>query len=228
MESMERRGFPAAPARRHTLIWLAALAAALALGAYGSVSGQAAWEAEFMQGLQAASPRPMERLAEAMTVWGKSTGYLLTAAAGVVCLLWCRQRWLAAMLIFVVALRGLSPLMKDRLDRPRPSPALVDVAHRLSDSSFPSGHVFGATLLYGFLAYAAEFAVPNIKLRRVLQSACIAMVGLMGYARMELGAHWPTDVMGGWLIGCLLLSVLVWLHQHVEPRAPAPVEVHGT
>jgi undecaprenyl-diphosphatase len=198
--------------------WCAAFALALLLGVYSMVMGQPAWEAQLMRWQQAGSPPPLRWLAEALTWAGNSTPSLLIAGSAVGLLLAARQRALALLLVSAVALRGLSPLLKDLFERPRPSPELVDVATQLSNPSFPSGHVLGATLLYGFLVYAAEVAIVNLRVRRAVQAGCVGMVCLMGYARMELGEHWPTDVVGGWLIGLLLVSALAWLHRRTQPR----------
>ena len=201
---------------RLTVLWLTALAAVLGLAAYSSVTGQASWEAQTVRGLQAASPPPLELLAEALTAAGGSTPLLLTGLAAAGALLYARHRSLALLVVAALALRALSPIIKDLIERPRPSPAFVDVAHQLNTYSFPSGHVLGATLLYGSLAYAVEVAVPHRALRRACQATLVSLIALMGYARMELGEHWPTDVMGGWLIGALLVSALVWLHTRVD------------
>jgi undecaprenyl-diphosphatase len=178
-----------------------------------------------MRGVQEASPPPLRWLAEFMTLIGRSTGYLITAVVAAAVLVALRRHWLVVFLALAMLLRTTSPFIKDLIDRPRPSPRLVDVVHTLGDPSFPSGHVLGATLLYGFLIYAAELAIPAQTLKRTVQGVLLSMILLMGYARVELGAHWPTDVAGGWLIGAVMLSGLVWLHQRVErPRdtlAPA-------
>ena len=112
----------------------------------------------------------------------------------------------------------LSVVVKGLVDRPRPSASLVDVAHQLGDPSFPSGHVLGATLFYGFLIYCAESAISNKRARRLVQGGLVMVIALMGYARVELGAHWPTDVLGGYAIGLLILGAMVWLHRQLGRR----------
>jgi undecaprenyl-diphosphatase len=191
------------------------------LALYSTSFGQSTWEAQLMRWQQAGSPQPLSWLAEALTWSGNATPTLLVAAFGASMLLVARQRLLAGLLIGAMALRALSPVLKDLVERPRPSPELVDVANQLSNPSFPSGHVLGATLLYGFLAYAAEFAIENLRIRRAVQAGCVTMMALMGYARVELGEHWPTDVLAGWLIGLVLVVCLAWVHKRAQPQAEA-------
>jgi undecaprenyl-diphosphatase len=203
----------------HPALWSSIAVLVALLAAYSTQAGQATWEVEATRGVQAASPWPMRGIAEFMTAIGNSPWFLITAFAGAAALLLARHRWLTAMLLTAVLLRTTSPLMKDLVDRPRPSPSLVDVADRLGSPSFPSGHVLGATLLYGVLIYAVEIAVPWHWLKRTLQAGLASMILLMGYARVELGEHWPVDVLGGWLIGLLMIAGLVWLHRRVDPGA---------
>jgi undecaprenyl-diphosphatase len=201
---------------------VASLAAVLVLALYSGTFGQSAWEAQLMRWQQESSPTPLRWLAETLTWAGNSTPTIFVAGTATALLLVARQRLLALLLIAAVMLRALSPVLKDLVERPRPSPELVDVANQLNNYSFPSGHVLGATLLYGFLVYAAEHAVESLRIRRAVQAGCVSMMMLMGYARVELGEHWPTDVLGGWLIGLLLVVGLAWLHRVLSEPPAAP------
>ncbi len=184
---------------------------------YGSLVGQAAWEVELTRGIQAASPPPLRWLAHGMTAIGNEPIYPLMAVAAVGALLWARHAPLAALVAVAALLRVLSPLLKGLVDRERPSAALVDVAHQLSTPAFPSGHVMSATLLFGVLVYAVEVAVLHATIKRWLQATLVSMIVLMGYARVELGEHWPTDVLGGWAVGALLLIFLCRAHRTLAP-----------
>ncbi len=63
---------------------------------------------------------------------------------------------------------------------------------------------------------------------RVVQGAFASIIVLMAYARVQLGEHWPTDALGGFALGLLILTAIVWLHRrmgqpgHEERFAPAP------
>jgi undecaprenyl-diphosphatase len=201
---------------RPLLPW-ALVAAIGVLAVYGSAAGQASWEVELMRGIQGASPAPLRWVAHAMTAIGNQPIYPAMAAAAVVVLFWARHRSLALLVAAAALLRVISPLLKDLVDRERPSAALVDVSSTLSSPAFPSGHVLSATLFFGVLVYVVEVAVPHVAVRRWLQSAFVSMILLMGYARVELGEHWPTDVMGGWAVGALMLLFLCRAHQTLAP-----------
>jgi membrane-associated phospholipid phosphatase len=183
------------------------------LGVYGSVSGQAAWEVELMRSIQAASPAPLRWIAHAMTALGNWPIYPVAVIVPIVVLMAARHRSLALLVAAAAILRMSSPMLKAIVDRERPSAALVDVSNQLSSPAFPSGHVLSATLLFGVLVYAVEIAVPHPTVKRWLQGALVCMIVLMGYARVELGEHWPTDVMGGWAVGAVMLIFLCRAHR---------------
>ena len=212
MSQQERTAVRESTRSPYLMLWSVLGAAALLLALYGATMQQPAWEVEAMQGLQGGSPAPGRWIAEFMTAAGKSPWYMITACVAIGGLLAGRHAWLALVVGGAVALRSFSPVVKAMIDRERPEAGAVDVVYRLQDPSFPSGHVLGATLLYGAIIYAVEIAVPVYWLKRAIQGLLVAGIVLMGYARMELGAHWPTDVVGGWVIGALMLSALIWAH----------------
>ena len=200
-------------------LWAGLALSVFVLAWYGARVGHSSWEIELQRGVQASSPAPLQSLAEFMTAIGHSPIYPATAAlGGLVLLLWLKRPTLAAILVLAAVLRSVSPVLKAIVDRERPSPLVVNVTERLSDPSFPSGHVLGATLLYGFLIYAVEVAVPVMWLKRACQAVLASMIVLMGYARVELGAHWPTDVLAGWAVGTIVVLLLVKLHRTLEPQ----------
>lgn len=126
-----------------------------------------------------------------------------------------------ARLLALAMLGGLllTWLTKDFVGRPRPSEALLVVMAHEKSLSFPSGHVLHYVTLFGALWYLLKRAMAPSRPRALLLSACGILVGFVGLSRVYLGAHWPSDVLGGYLLGggwlCLLLA---WYE-----RAPLPV-----
>ncbi len=194
-------------------LWLALAAITALLSVYGANSVDPAWEVEAISWVQSASPDALHQIARFMTVIGRSPISTVIPVVTIAAMWAWGQRHLSIFLAAAALARVLSGVVKEFVDRPRPSSSLVDVTYQLDSSSFPSGHVLGATLFYGFLIYCAEISISNRPVRRIVQGSLAAVIGLMGYARVELGAHWPTDVLGGYAISLLVLSAMVWLHR---------------
>jgi undecaprenyl-diphosphatase len=80
-------------------------------------------------------------------------------------------------------------------------------------SSYPSGHVFGGTVLFGFLALLPfhhrlqrRFSVPIFMLPGLLVVA-------VGPSRIHEGDHWPSDVAAAYLLAGILLMIIVPLYR---------------
>lgn len=112
-------------------------------------------------------------------------------------------------LLMALGLRVLSTPLKDATEASRPS---LDFTIRVTEDfpgyGFPSGHVFGDMLIFGALAVVAPRLVgPG--LGAAVRVLCIAILVLCGPSRMSVGAHWPSDVLGGYLWGLAGLCVAV-------------------
>ena len=77
--------------------------------------------------------------------------------------------------------------------------------------SFPSGHSSGAVSLYGSLA-------AHEKKNRLLLVIAILLPLLVGFSRVVVGAHYPTDVLAGWLLGLLVVLLIPWLQRKIKNR----------
>jgi undecaprenyl-diphosphatase len=126
---------------------------------------------------------------------------------GLAVLLAMRNAWLeGALVAFTFLPRYVNGWIKDAVDRPRPSRDLVQItSHVPSDSSFPSGHTLGAAVLFGTLFFVMPALVPWRPLRWLLQGGCLLMVAAAGPARIYVGVHWPSDVLGGYVLALLFL-----------------------
>ena len=77
--------------------------------------------------------------------------------------------------------------------------------------SFPSGHSANAVTVYGSLAV-------HEKKRRLLWTLAIVLPLLVGFSRVFVGAHFPTDVLCGWLLGALIVALIPWLRRRITNR----------
>jgi undecaprenyl-diphosphatase len=107
-------------------------------------------------------------------------------------------------------------LVKGVLARPRPTADLVRIEATISGYSFPSGHVAGYVVLYGFLFYLAWSLMKRSRLRTLCLLATGAMVALVGVSRIYLGQHWASDVLGGYGLGFGWLGVGIWAYRRWE------------
>lgn len=105
--------------------------------------------------------------------------------------------------------------------RARPSATLVHVVAHLSGYSFPSGHVLQYTTLFGFACYVVLVSWRRSLPRNLAVVALGLLVALVGPSRVYLGEHWPTDVLGAYLLGGLWLAGTIELHLWLKPRLPA-------
>jgi undecaprenyl-diphosphatase len=108
---------------------------------------------------------------------------------------------------------GVANLVKVAFRRERPLTAYLMQFNVITNYSFPSGHAAGSLLIYGYLAHLS-MALIAAPWALAITSLLLAFVALIGISRVYLGAHFPTDVIGGWLLGgSLLLVVTSILHK---------------
>ena len=124
-----------------------------------------------------------------------------------------------------VAAAGLVSLIDDALkiaiNRPRPTPDLVAVYVAETGKSFPSGHSFFAALVLGMLAYLVITHLSKPGLKMLTLSAFLILILWTGASRIYLGAHWTSDVIGGYIVGGFFLVTLIRLFQILKLRVAA-------
>ena len=139
--------------------------------------------------------------------WGMGTeGVLIAGGVLALALFFARRRWEAGVLVAVlIVLRVLQPLIKDIVDRERPPTDLVDRRAGFSSESFPSGHMMSATVLCGMVIVIA-WRLPLATARKwVFTAGMVLLVALNGTSSMYMGVHWPSDIIGGWLWGAVIV-----------------------
>jgi len=119
----------------------------------------------------------------------------------------------ACLLISAISSWLLVNMIKLIVERPRPSPNLVVVFEHPATWSFPSGHVASYMALYGFLFYLVYSLMRSSPLRYTLLIVCGAMIVLVGVSRVYLGAHWASDVFGGYCFGFFWLALTIYVYR---------------
>lgn len=152
---------------------------------------------------------------------GATASFLLAGVALAVVLALRREYGSAAATALVVALVPvLWGVLHEVLYRPRPAGGFLTI----DSSGFPSGHTSQATAL----AVLAVSLTWSRRGRAVTVGAAVLFAVLVGVSRVALVAHWPTDVIGGWLLGSAVVPLVMWAVPGAPtpgapaPRAPAP------
>ncbi len=138
------------------------------------------------------------------------------------------RRWpdIALLIVAVVGAVLLSPLTKHLVSRARPTAFFRTSA---TGYSFPSGHTLNVTCL----ALALGFILWRLSWHRAVKIAwtlaLIVYVASVGASRVVLGVHYPTDVLGGFLLGTawatLLMALVLGAERWRSPPSTPPPQV---
>jgi len=117
-----------------------------------------------------------------------------------------------AFYVLLTLLSGIvSSLMKIAVNRPRPTEPIVRIIETAKNQSFPSGHVLFYVVFLGFLVVLMVHlkSIPK-KIRFTVAIISLLFIFSVPFSRVYLGAHWFTDVLGGFLSGIVCLYMLTF------------------
>lgn len=107
----------------------------------------------------------------------------------------------------------LGPILKLIFGRVRP-PVNQHLVH-VDSLAFPSGHSLNSMAVLGLLTVLAvrgRSALP----RALIVALGVLLVLLVGFSRVYLGVHWPTDVLGGWAFGVLWIVMCLLVARRIR------------
>jgi membrane-associated phospholipid phosphatase len=195
--------------------FLAALIPFLVLAAWARLEAPGAWELQLLLALQLPDSGPLPVVAGALNTLGSLLLWVALVALLSISALVLRLPWAALLLALSLASDLIAAVVKLIVERVRPEGAVVEALFGGDNFAFPSGHVVRATALVAVLAWLLAPAA----LRLPLAVGVASVAGLaMGYARVALSAHWPTDVLGGVLLGLAWFVFTAWLVNRAQKR----------
>jgi membrane-associated phospholipid phosphatase len=159
------------------------------------------WGIQVIQGIQAAGGPFLTGLFKGITFLGDEEFYLLLFPL----IFWCLDTRFGAKLVYILLVSGLINYgLKDLFTQPRPF--VLQPGINLIEATgygLPSGHSQTAVVIWGILA---------LRLKKTWSWIVAgSLMVLIGISRIYLGVHFPTDVLAGWAVGALLLSLVVWV-----------------
>ena len=162
-------------------------------------------------------PRWFEAAMRDVTALGSNTVVGFVTITASLFLLVTRRLGPAVMLMTTMVFAAvLSFALKAVFDRERP-PFLSTFANA-ETASFPSSHAMLATVLYILLAAIAAREFADRRIGTLFMAVGAGLAVAIGFSRVYLGAHWPSDVLAGWLVG----SATVLAAWHIARSPPPP------
>jgi membrane-associated phospholipid phosphatase len=206
---------------RAETLYVVMLVAFAVLAAFAYFDTYFAWDLRLERGLQHLPVPGLPEFMRAASVFGnKWKPYALTTATTILFLAFGRRSEAAGLVLSAGGSAVLNGLVKVLIARPRPTPELVNVLVDLQTQSFPSGHVTYYVCYFGFLFFVAYALLPLRSLaRRAALTLTALPVALVGFSRVYLGAHWPSDTLGAYLMSGLWLAFSLHLYRIWKERA---------
>ena len=156
------------------------------------------WEERFLLFLQESVRNPiLDRVMQFVTSLGDAGFLAIIVCIVLLCIRKYRRAGAAASLSLILDFIVVNLVLKNLVARTRPYDMLEElllITKRPSDLSFPSGHA-GACFAVAsvlFLCLPRRFGIP-----------AMVVAVLISFSRLYVGAHYPTDVLGGMVIGCI-------------------------
>lgn len=123
-----------------------------------------------------------------------------------------------AMEITAIAVGGflVNYFMKLSFRRIRPPHPLIEP---LQNFSFPSGHATSGFIFYGLLIYLIWKTRISKLWKYVIAVSLLLFSVLIGFSRVYLRVHYPSDVLAGFCIGFVWLSLTIWLFEYLKKKS---------
>lgn len=132
----------------------------------------------------------------------------------------------AAALRFAIIMAGagvLDTVLKLAFHRPRPAPFFdTPLPHSYS---FPSGHALLSLCLWGTLAALLTARSRSLGVRFAVWTLAVALIGPIGFSRIYLGVHYPSDVLAGYAAGLAWVTIVAWGERMLRRARATPQKV---
>ena len=176
------------------------------------------WEVSLMEWLQATLPESVIRVISVFSMFGEEL--LMVAVLGF--LYWCWDKQTGRRIgLSVLMVNIWNPMIKNAALRRRPyfdhegirilrvvEPSADPLDIAAQGYSFPSGHSANASSLFGSVAASLR--------RKALTVIAVVIAVLVGFSRVTVGAHYPTDVLCGWALGLFAVFFVPWLEKKLH------------
>jgi len=122
-----------------------------------------------------------------------------------------RKEALFFIIILVMGL-AINTALKNTVRRPRPeiAPLVIETSY-----SYPSGHAMNSVVFYSAVAFFMYHFTRSKRWSTIFFGLSCGLIGLIGFSRVYLGVHYPSDVVAGWVIGGWWLATVLLMEKTV-------------
>ena len=131
-------------------------------------------------------------------------GTVVTVFVSTIAWLGMKRRYSDGIRFLIICAGGVSISYVMKLFFAKPRPELWTRLISEHSFSFPSGHAVGSMVVYGFIGYILGREFPSY--RRYIYTAASILIIAIGFSRLYLGVHYPTDIIAGYGVGILWLT----------------------
>ena len=204
---------------RAEVVYLASFATFAVLAVLAHRAAHFGWDVSIAQAIQRV-PHVLW-LMRAISFFGNRWHPFALTTTTTIIFLACGRRTEAAGLVLSAGGGSLiNSIIKFTVARPRPAAALVAIYGHPAGKSFPSGHVTFYVCYFGFLFFAAYAVLPRHTWpRRLALIITATLVATVGLSRVYLGAHWPSDTLGAYLLSGLWLATALHFYRKWKQRS---------
>lgn len=204
--------------------WPGLIAAALALlavvlGILTSGTGSLGWDLTVATWIQRWEGSLAEALYRAGDMLGTTSLAAIIVAIGLIVALVRKRIQIAVFLALVLLFRLAGTQLKPLFDSPRPTVDELRVTGTFDGTGYPSGHSMTVAMVSMMLVLIVWRYVDDPRLRWLGTILAGVAVVLVGWSRVWAGAHWPSDVIGGWSFG-ITLVIGAWMLSYLIIASP--------
>jgi len=197
------------------IVWLLAVAGFVGWAALVTQGKLVDFDLSIINWTQGLENDTLTNIAKTITFIGSSKGMIIvTLLAAIILFVFLGHR--RELILLIVSVGGVAILnegLKMIYQRERPT------LHRIIEEtgfSFPSGHSMASFTLYAMLTYLLWRHIRSGRGRTIVLVVAAAIILMIGMSRIYLGVHYPSDVLGGYLISACWVALCIAVYRRTR------------